>query len=147
MKFKQTLIAPALVAAAALSSPAQADVFRCRAEIRGVLIYSDSSVNVAHSERGDWTVICNLTNFRSGVSPETCAEWTKLLLQLKAAGRRADFYYNTAAATSCADLPTYAAAPVPHYIGAIENEPPVTSSEKLHAGAPEFDPPLPGSLD
>jgi hypothetical protein len=93
----------------------------CRATIDAVLVYSDGSVNVRHSGRGDFTVICNLKTERLGVNTTTCAMWTAMLQSLKEAGKRADFYYTLDARfTSCANLPTYWDAPAPAYIGTIE---------------------------
>jgi hypothetical protein len=96
-------------------------VTECRVTIGAVLVYRDGSVNVLHSGRGDYTYICNLSSERLGVSPTTCAMWTRMLQSLKLVGKRADFYYQLEPTfTSCADLPTYSASPAPVYIGTME---------------------------
>lgn len=96
--------------------------FECSADINTVLIYKDGLVNVLHSGRGDYTVICSLNNDRLGVSPTTCAMWTSMLLQLKKDAKKAYFYYDSAPQyNSCATLPTYGSAPAPVYIGPVIN--------------------------
>ena len=95
-------------------------VFDCNAEIISVLVYSDGAVNIMHSGRGDYTVICNLNGTHQNVSPTTCAMWTSMLLQLKQNAKKANFYYNSAGqVNSCATLPTYGSAPAPVYIGPV----------------------------
>ncbi len=130
------LIVPVLVAGFALPLQANAGVFECRGSIGPVLVYNDGSVNIVHSGRGTYTVICNLSTAREGVSVQTCAMWTSLLMQLKKEGKRADFYYTTGAATSCADLPTYWSAPAPTYIGTIENTPPAAAAKMDNIPSP-----------
>ena len=94
--------------------------FDCRVDLHAVLIYGDGSVNVLHSGRGDYTVICNVSEERLGVSPTTCALWASMLISLKKDGKKADFYYNsTPQYNSCATLPHYSLAPAPVYIGAV----------------------------
>lgn len=93
--------------------------FECSADIHTVLIYKDGAVNVLHSGRGDYTVICNLNNERYGVEPTTCAMWTSMLLQLKQHAKKAYFYYDVPQYNSCATLPTYGSAPAPVYIGPV----------------------------
>lgn len=94
--------------------------FECTSTINAVLIYANGQVNVNHSGRGDFTVICNLNAEHQGVGVTTCAMWTSMLLQLKKDGAKADFYYTTTPQyNSCAALPTYASAPAPAYIGPV----------------------------
>lgn len=93
--------------------------FDCKVDLHAVLIYGNGLVNVLHSGRGDYTVICNVSEERLGVSPTTCALWASMLISLKKDGKKADFYYNsTPQYNSCATLPHYSNAPAPVYIGA-----------------------------
>lgn len=108
---------PALIVLA--SSAAFSAPFDCAVDLTKVLIYADGRVNVLHSARNDYTYICSLKEERQGVSTTTCAMWTSMLLSLKNANKKASFYYDTPMANgSCANLPTYDAAPAPIYIGA-----------------------------
>ncbi len=93
--------------------------FECAADINAVLIYKDGRVNVLHSGRGDYTVICNLNGDYQNVGSTTCAMWTSMLLQLKQNAKKAHFYYSTTQYNSCAALPTYGSAPAPEYIGPV----------------------------
>jgi hypothetical protein len=100
--------------------PGAIAAFECSASVSTVLIYKDGSVNVLHSGRGDYTVICNLNSDRLGVAPTTCAMWTSMLLNLKKDAKKAYFYYDDAPQyNSCATLPTYGSSPAPVYIGPV----------------------------
>ena len=90
--------------------------FDCKVDVLTVLIYSTGMVNVLHSGRGDYTVICNLKDDYQGVSVTTCAMWTSMLLTLKNTSKKATFYYDNQY-SSCANIPTYGSAPIPVYIG------------------------------
>lgn len=103
--------------AAAGASTNSASAFECNASVHNVLIYSDGSVNVLHSGRGDYTVVCGLRGDRGGVDAVTCAAWTGLLQQVKKKGGTANFYYPGAG--SCSTMPTYWSSPVPTYIGDV----------------------------
>ena len=99
----------------ALSAHAQ---FSCKVSINGVLAYNDGSVNVLHSGRGDWTVVCALGRpYTQGltVGPETCAVWYATMLRAKKNVQLLDFYFNGSG--TCATINTYWTAPVPTYIG------------------------------
>lgn len=92
--------------------------FECHVNVQHVLAYKDGSVNVRHSGRGDYTIICNLKQEYKGVSVTTCAIWTSMLLDVKKNNRKVYFYYDsTPSVNSCADLPIYGSAPTPVYIG------------------------------
>lgn len=91
--------------------------FYCQVKIQNVLVYQDGSVNVLHSGRGDYTVICNLANARGGVSTTTCAVWTGMLLAIKKKGGTAQFYFDGTG--DCSTIATYGDAPVPTYIGDV----------------------------
>ncbi len=97
-----------------VSSNAAADYF-CETTVSRVLIYKDGGVNVLHSGRGDYTVICNLKTEREDVSITTCAMWASMLQNIKKNNGKAIFY--CAGTGSCNNLPTYADAPAPIYIG------------------------------
>jgi len=97
-----------------ISNNAQA-AFSCDTTVLKVLVYSGGNVNIRHSGRNDYTVICNLRAERQGVSITTCAMWTSMLQNIKKNNGTAQFYYSGEG--SCATLPTYAASPVPAYIG------------------------------
>jgi hypothetical protein len=92
--------------------------FHCNVDVINVLIYSNGNVNVKHTGRGDYTVICNLKQERQGVSIATCALWASILSGYEKENKKATFYYNTAPDySSCAELPIYNSAPAPVYIG------------------------------
>lgn len=110
----------AALASVALAATAQAQAFECRVTVRGVLAYSGGAVNVLHSGRNDWTVVCNLDNtYQVGiqsVSPTTCAMWYATLLRAKKNNQLVDFYFYGSQG-SCSAIGTYGNAPVPVYIG------------------------------
>ena len=92
--------------------------FNCTVDVDRVLVYANGSVNVKHSGRNNYTIICNLKRDRQGVSIPTCAIWTSLLLNLHKDGEKAIFYYRTTDSyNSCAQLPIYGSSPAPVYIG------------------------------
>lgn len=105
-----------LFLAATLSLNANA-AYECNVKVLSVLIYADGTVNVLHSGRGDYTVICYLNSDSAGVSPTTCAMWTGMLQAIKKKNGTANFYF--AGEGSCATLPTYSSAPRPVYIGDV----------------------------
>lgn len=95
--------------------PAQA-AYECTVSVKSLLVYKDGMVNVLHSGRGDYTMICSL-NSDYGVSPTVCANWVALLESIKKRNGQANFYYEGQG--SCATLPTYHSTPVPVYIGDV----------------------------
>lgn len=105
-----------IVAASMLPLHAVA-VYECNVSVSRVLVYQDGKVNVLHTGRGDYTVICNVASDYQGVSPSTCAMWTALLSSIKKKNGLAAFYYDGSG--SCATLPTYGSAPSPIYIGDV----------------------------
>jgi len=119
MQFKKLIAALTLL----LTMDAVAVPFDCNATVFTVAVYSSGNVNVLHSGRGDYTIICNLDAPYNGVSVTTCAMWTSMLLNLKDKGKKANFYYDTniAGVTSCSTLPTYGNTPVPVYIAPAVN--------------------------
>jgi len=94
-----------------------AGTFSCNANVSKVLLYKSGAVNILQSARNDYTVVCNLNQEWKGVSITTCALWVGILQGIKERGTKAQFYYSTSEATSCADLPHYGSAPSPVYIG------------------------------
>ncbi len=106
------------IAALALALSVNANAaFDCNVKVQNVLIYGDGMVNVLHSGRGDYTVICNLNANYGSVTPVTCAMWTGMLQVIKKKNGLANFYFGGEG--SCAAIATYASAPVPVYIGDI----------------------------
>ena len=103
----------AVVVAAAL--PMQAYAFDCDVKINQLLVYQDGTVNVNHTGRNGFTVLCNLNVSYKNVAPTTCAMWTAMLMGVKKRNATVNFYFGGEG--SCAALPTYEAAPVPVYIG------------------------------
>lgn len=103
----------------ALAMPIQAlAAFNCEVDVSKVLIYKDGNVNVVHSGRNDFTVICNLKTERQGVSITTCAMWASMLQNVQNNDVRAIFYYGEAG--TCATLPIYGDTPAPVYIGTVK---------------------------
>jgi hypothetical protein len=104
------------LAAALVSFHANA-AYECNVSVKNVLIYAGGEVNVLHTGRGDYTVICNLNSVYGGAPPATCAMWTAMLQAIKKKNGIANFYYGGTG--SCSTLPTYGSAPVPGYIGDV----------------------------
>lgn len=112
MKIKSLLLTSMLL----ISTTSNA-AFHCTVDVNKVLVYSNGSVNVLHSGRNDYTVICNLKTEAKGVSIPTCAMWTSMLQNIKKAKTKAIFYYPGDG--TCASLATYGNAPTPVYIGDV----------------------------
>ena len=113
------LVAGAFVVAMTMS--ARAGNFECTASIVNVLIYKSGDVNVLHSGRGDYTVMCNLITTRDGVDPTVCATWYALLQTVKNKHGTVDLWFSVTdpVVVSCATLPTYWSAPGPYYVGDV----------------------------
>jgi hypothetical protein len=92
--------------------------FECSVDVKRVLVYADGTVNILHSGRNDYTVICDLDGDRKGVSTVTCAMWTSLLQSTQNNNKNATFYYSGEG--SCATLATYGSSPAPVYIGSVD---------------------------
>jgi len=91
--------------------------YQCDVSVKNVLVYSVGVVNVLHSGRNDYTIICSMSADYGGVSVSTCAMWTAMLQAIKKKNGIAQFYYDGTG--SCATLPTYGSAPVPIYVGDV----------------------------
>ncbi len=91
--------------------------YSCSVTVNRVLVYANGNLNILHSGRGDYTVVCNLKTPRDNVSITTCAMWASMLQNIKKNNGTAHFYYSGEG--SCATLPTYNSAPTPVYIGDI----------------------------
>lgn len=91
--------------------------YSCSVKVINVLVYQDGLVNVFHTGRQDYTVICSLSSDRNQVSMATCAMWASMLLAIKKKGGTAMFYFNGDG--DCSTIATYGLAPVPVYIGDI----------------------------
>ena len=105
-----------LVLSVMFSTPANA-AFHCSADINRILIYGNGTVNILHSGRNDFTVICDLNSEWKGVSVTTCAMWTAMLQNIKKNNSKAIFYYGGEG--TCSALPTYGSTPAAVYIGDI----------------------------
>lgn len=106
-----------LVLVAILSFTNIYGAFSCTATISNVLVYANGSVNVKHTGRGKYTIICNLKKERQGVSIPTCAMWTSMLQNIQKNDDKAIFYYSGNG--TCSELPIYSSTPAPVYIGTV----------------------------
>lgn len=105
------------VMALSLTAGARAD-YGCNVTVQAVLAYYEGSVNVLHSGRGDYTIVCNLNQtYTNGfsVSPTTCAMWYATLLRAKKNNQPIQLWFQGTG--SCATMGTYGSAPVPWYLG------------------------------
>jgi uncharacterized protein (DUF39 family) len=100
-----------------LVSYAAQGAYHCNASINKVLLYANGNVNVNHSGRNNYTIICSLKQEYKGVSVATCAMWASLLDDIKKDNGQAIFYYGGEG--QCSSLPTYGSAPAPVYIGRV----------------------------
>ena len=116
MKTRKILSVLTVALTVAAASPAMA-AFNCDAKIKALLVYNTGIVNVLHTGRGNYTVVCSLKGTYGDVSAATCATWVSLMESIKKKDGIAHFYYEGTG--SCATLPTYGNAPVPTYIGDI----------------------------
>lgn len=100
--------------------PAFAD-YSCTVTVNGVLAYSEGgALNVLHSGRGDWTVICSLNApYTNGltVSPTLCASWMVILLRAKKNNQQVQFWFPGTG--QCSSIGTYGSSPVPTYVGEV----------------------------
>lgn len=99
-----------------LSIPSYA-TFYCSVDIDRILIYGNGDVNIRHSGRGDYTVICNLNSPRKDVGITTCAMWASMLQNLKGNEEKAIFAYPGTG--TCTELKTYGHTQAPLYIGVL----------------------------
>jgi hypothetical protein len=114
---KNTFSGLVLFVACLFVSQQAAAEYECNVKVINVLVYSDGSLNVLHSGRGDYTYVCNLNTARQDVSPTTCASWFALLEAIKKKNGTANIYFHGDG--TCATLPTYGSAPAPLYIGDV----------------------------
>lgn len=91
--------------------------FECNVKIISVLVYANGAVNVLHTGRGDYTVMCYLDSTVGGVSPTTCALWTAMVQAIKKKNGTATFYFGIDG--NCATMATYGASPIPAYVGDV----------------------------
>jgi len=117
MRTRFSLITSFLLPLTFLSSSAFAN-FSCVTNVNKVLIYNDGGVNVYHTGRNDFTVICSLQSERQNIGITTCAMWTSMLQNAQAKDIQVAFYYPGEG--SCATLPTYGATQAPIYIGVVK---------------------------
>lgn len=112
-KSLSVLAATACILLASLRVEAAAS---CSGTVGTVLLYYDGSVNVLTSWRGDYTYVCNIHGGWAGISQEVCLGWYGALVKAQADSLNVIVYYNAGSYT-CGNLPTYAAAPPPYYLG------------------------------
>lgn len=93
--------------------------YECRVRVHNLLVYADGTVNVFHTGRNDYTVVCNVNGQYGSVSQIVCASWLSILSQAQRASSTVEFYFPGEG--SCSTLPTYGSAPVPSYIGHIKS--------------------------
>ncbi|MEL4393359.1 MULTISPECIES: hypothetical protein [Shewanella] len=98
-------------------SPALAN-YHCEVDVHRVLVYGNGTVNVLHSGRGDYTVICNANGTWNNIDTVTCSLWVATLQMAQNNNKKAIFYYSGDG--RCDTLPTYGNAPAPIYIGSIK---------------------------
>ena len=67
--------------------------FECNVKIFNVLVYGNGAVNVLHSGRQDYTVVCYLDAPVGGLSPTTCALWAAMLQAIKKKNGTAAFCF------------------------------------------------------
>lgn len=94
-KFHRLRFTAAAVVGLACAFNAHAD-FSCRVTVQGVLPYSSGPVNVLHTGRNDWTMVCSLSEpYTNGltVSPATCMAWVAILLRAKKNNQQVDFWF------------------------------------------------------
>jgi hypothetical protein len=107
-----------IVAALVFVVPAaRADVF-CSGPVFEHLVYSDGTLMIRASWRGDWTVICGLQSPWKGVATEVCFSWFALVTSAKVHNKQMGIYY--AGDVPCNALGSYSSAPMPAYVRMIE---------------------------
>ncbi|MDH4871670.1 hypothetical protein [Pseudomonas sp. BN515] len=99
----------------ALSAAAQSDALYCAGKIAQAIVYGNGNLMVLSTWRSDWTVLCNLKGTPS-IDSVTCSHWSSLTSMAFKDGATLGLYYNVPTGTTCANLPTYAKAPVPVYL-------------------------------
>ena len=87
----------------------------CTGNVQDALLYADGTVNIRTSWRGDFTVLCNTNGTHGNVPAEVCLSWYAIAAKAAADNAFLTVYY--AENLTCAALPTYAASPVPIYVG------------------------------
>lgn len=115
LKTMNKLFATLLILSTSFSAKA---TFNCSVDVNRVLVYGNGGINILHSGRNDYTVICNLNTDWKGVKPVTCAMWVGLLQNAQVNNKKVIFYYNGEG--TCGTLPTYGNTPAPVYIGLIK---------------------------
>ena len=86
----------------------------CPGTMSNLWVYSDGTVFVLPSYRGDYTRICNMNAETGGVSVITCVAWFALLKNAVQRQSTIMVYYNDAPV--CSALPVYGSTPIPGYV-------------------------------
>lgn len=111
---KKALLGAVLIAHQATALAA----FECNVRVQNVLVYAGGEVNVLHTGREDFTVVCNLNGQYGPASQFVCASWLGILSQAQRSGGLVQFYFGGEG--SCRTMGTYGNAPVPIYIGHVK---------------------------
>ncbi|WP_419227338.1 hypothetical protein [Alteromonas sp. OM2203] len=91
--------------------------FSCEVDVKRVLVYGNGTVNILHSGRNDYTIICNTKGTWKNIDTVTCSLWVGLLQNIQNNNGKAVFYF--AENGNCATLPTYGNSYAPQYIGSV----------------------------
>lgn len=88
----------------------------CDGKVPNILTYANGDLMVFSTWRNDWTVLCNVSSDRAGVSPAVCRSWHAILLAAQAQGKTVIVHYNYGNSSTCDALPIYHASPAPNYV-------------------------------
>jgi len=114
MKKAKIVAGVALFCGMVVGTVAHADI-SCVGTLGGVLLYSDGSVMIQGSWRGDWTMICNTQTGWGSIDGSTCFAWYAAAVSAAKSHTGVQTYYYGSTYT-CANLPTYSSTPVPVYL-------------------------------
>lgn len=90
----------------------------CQGTVSRLWIYSDGTVYVNSSYRGDYTRICNINSEIGGISSINCAAWFSILKS--AVQRQSQVIVFYPEAVSCSTLPSYGSTPLPGYVMQVD---------------------------
>ena len=87
----------------------------CAGKVLNVLMYSNGTVMIVGSWRGDFTVLCSIQGDWGSIPSETCFAWYGAALKARADNSNVTIYYPSDQGYTCANMPTYGGALVPGY--------------------------------
>jgi hypothetical protein len=99
---------------AALGALAAAESRACAGTLNEYIVYSDGTLMVFGSWRGDWTYLCSTQGTLHSISSETCFSWLAMATAARVHNKTFGVYY--AGSLNCATLPTYSGSPAPMYV-------------------------------